>query len=139
MNKCVHINGTMYRKVLPESTEYQSLPRKVHQHVLTVLATWVSDTASLEPRNWVPDSQQGKAIIPLKEKNGAVNNQNFLILLNKLHFYLKNFLLRVFQVQVDSIVNSTKDLREKKPIHHDYCRGEPVITFLGKPDKDITS
>lgn len=81
----------MYRKVLPESTEYQSLPRKVHQHVLAVLATWVSDTASLEPRIWVPASQQGKAIIPLKEKNGAVNNHNFLILLNKLHFYLKNF------------------------------------------------
>lgn len=73
-------NGTVWRKVLPESTKFQSLPRKAQQHVLAALATWVSDTASLEPRNWVPASQQGKAIIPVKEKNGALNNQNFLSL-----------------------------------------------------------
>lgn len=79
MNKFVHIYGTMWRKVLPESTKYQSLPRKVHQHVLS---------ASLGSRNRVPASLQGKAIIPVKEKHGAVHNQNFLSLLKKFYFYL---------------------------------------------------
>lgn len=92
------------------STEAHSA--KAHKEGAVVLATWAGGTASVEPRDWMPSGQRGKAVIP--EEQRAVDSQYGPSLIKRLCFYLKPFLLSVFCVWMDPVENSTKDLRKKE-------------------------